>query len=129
MSDEQILELGQRWADAERQADIAALDTLLADDFLAVGPRGFVLTRQQYLEPRRAGDLKTEAFAWQEVSVRHYGAVAVAVGIQAQTASYQGQDASGRFRTTQVAVQVAGRWLLAGLHISGPIPDLPPRQG
>ena len=129
MSHEQILELGQRWADAERRADVAALDALLADDFVAVGPRGFVLDRRQYLEPRRSGALTTDALSWQDVSVRDHGAAAVAVGVVAQHAAYQGQDASGRFRVTQIAVQEAGRWLLAGLQFSGPIPDMPPKQG
>ena len=129
MTHDQILDLGRRWADAERRADIAALDALLADDFVAVGPRGFVLNRQQYLEPRRSGDLKTDALSWQDVSVRDYGAAVVSVGIVTQQAAYQGQDASGRFRVTQVAVQKAGRWQLAGIQFSGPISDGPPRQG
>lgn len=129
MTHEQILDLGQRWADAERHADVAALNTLLADDFVAVGPRGFVLNRQQWLDRYRSGDLKNDTLSWAKVSVRDYGEAAVAVGIQTQHAAYQGHDASGRFRVTQVAVHQAGRWLIAGLHRSGPIPDVPPRHG
>jgi ketosteroid isomerase-like protein len=126
MTHEQILALGRRWADAERQGDIVALDALLADDFVAVGPRGFVLNRQQWLDRYRSGNLKNEVFSWQDIAVRDYGEVAIAVGVQAQQASFQGHDASGRFRLTQIAVRQAQRWLIAGLHLSGPIPDAPP---
>jgi ketosteroid isomerase-like protein len=126
MTYEQILDLGRRWADAERQGDIVALDALLADDFVAVGPRGFVLNRQQWLDRYRSGNLKNEVFSWQDIAVRDYGEVAIAVGVQAQQASFQGHDASGRFRLTQIAVRQAQRWLIAGLHLSGPIPDAPP---
>jgi ketosteroid isomerase-like protein len=128
MIQDQILALGQRWADAEQRGDSAALDTLMTDDFVAVGPRGFVLNRQQWLDRYRSGALKIEAFSWEDVSVREYGTAAIALGIVAQFASYQGQDASGRFRVTQIAVQKAGRWLCAGVQYSGPIPDVPPMQ-
>ena len=125
MTHEQILALGRRWADAERRGDVAALDALLADDFVAVGPRGFVLHRQQWLDRYRPGNLKNEAFSWQDIAVRDYGEVAIAVGVQAQQASFQGHDASGRFRLTQIVVRQAQRWLIAGLH---PVAPSPPRR-
>jgi len=40
------------------------------------------------------------------------------VGTQTQQTTYQGRDASGRFRVTQLAVERAGRWFLAGMHVS-----------
>lgn len=132
MTREDVLELGRRWADAERRGDADALAELLVDDFVVVGPLGFVLDRQQYLEPRRAGVLRLDAHSWDDVSVRDYGAAAVAGGIVTQQSTYQGQpapQASGRFRVTQVAVHQDGRWLLANIQYSGPIPDMPPRQG
>jgi hypothetical protein len=52
--------------------------------------------------------------------VRDYGTAAVVVGVQAQEASFQGGDNSGRFRLTLVAVRPAERWLVAGVHI-GPL--------
>jgi ketosteroid isomerase-like protein len=132
MTHDQILELGQQWADAEGRNDADTLEKLLADDVAVVGPLGFVLDRQQYLEPRRNGVLKLEDYSLSDVSVRDYGATAVAVGIVSQKSTYQGQpapQASGRFRVTQVAVQRDGHWLLANIQYSGPIPDMPPRQG
>lgn len=47
MTQQQILDLGRRWAEAERTADVASLDAILADDFAAIGPLGFVLDRGQ----------------------------------------------------------------------------------
>jgi ketosteroid isomerase-like protein len=132
MTREDVLDLGQRWADAEGRNDADALEKLLVDDVAVVGPLGFVLDRQQYLEPRRNGVLKLEDHSFDDVSVRDYGATAVVVGIVTQQSIYQGQpapQASGRFRVTHVAVQRNGRWLLANIQYSGPIPDMPPRQG
>jgi ketosteroid isomerase-like protein len=115
---DQILELGRRWATAERGDDADALAPLLADDFLLVGPLGFMLDKMQYLGSRRSGDLKHESLVWDDVHVRGYGDAAVAVGSQTQRATFQGRDASGRFRVTQVAVRYGDRWILAALHYS-----------
>jgi uncharacterized protein (TIGR02246 family) len=131
MTRDHILELGRRWAAAERRGNAGALAELLADDFTVIGPLGFTLDRQQYLEPRRNGVLKLDAHAWDDVSVRDYGETTVAVGVVTQQSTYEGKpapQASGRFRVTQVAVHRDGRWLLANLQYSGPIPHMPPRQ-
>jgi ketosteroid isomerase-like protein len=125
---QQILELGRRWAEAERHGDVAALDALLHEDFVGVGPLGFVLDRQQWLGPRRGGDLKNSTFEWQDPSVRVFGDTAVVVGTQIQESTYQGRDASGRFRVTQIVARTGAddRWVLAGMHLS-PVAEAPPR--
>lgn len=125
---DQVLELGRRWADAELRGDGAALDTLLADDFAAIGPRGFALDRQQWLDRYRSGDLKNAAFFLRDVNVREHGDTAILIGVQDQRSTFQGHDASGRFRLGMVAVRQVGRWVIAGLQLSGPMPDMPPAR-
>ena len=124
---DQILELGRRWAAAERGGDADALAPLLADDFLLVGPLGFMLDKMQYLGSRRSGDLKHESLVWDDVHVRGYGDAAVAVGSRTQRTTFQGRDASRRFRVTQVAIRRGDGWILAGLHYSPIAP--PPESG
>jgi len=128
MSHDQLPEFFTRWADAESRSDADALDVLMTDDCSLIGPRGFVLNHQQCLDRYRTGGLKTEAFSWSDVVVREYGPTTVVVGVVTQRASFQGQDASGRFRATQIAVQQQGQWKCAGLQFSGPIPEVPPRS-
>jgi ketosteroid isomerase-like protein len=125
MSHDQIPDLVRRWAEAESHSDADTLDGLMTDDCTVIGPRGFVLDRQQCLERYRSGGLRTEAFDWSDVRVREFGSTTVAVGIVTQRAFYRGQDASGRFRATQIAVQQDGTWKCAGLQFSGPIPEMP----
>src|SRR5689334_15544372 len=78
----QLHHLGQRWAEAERRGDASALEPLLADDFVLVGPLGFVLDKQQYLASRRSGDLRHASFAWEGAHANVYGEAAVVVGTQ-----------------------------------------------
>ena len=104
-----LADFGRCWAEAERRGDVWALDTLLTDDFTAVGPRGFVLDKKKWLDRCASGALVHDRFTWDEVTVRQYGAAAVAVGVQGQQSVFDGRDADGDFRVTQTIVEVGGR--------------------
>jgi ketosteroid isomerase-like protein len=75
-----------------------------------------VLTREQWLA-RFANGLENRAFAIEEPQVRGFGDAAVVLGVLAQETSWQGNDNSGRFRVTLVAVRPGEAWLLAHVHI------------
>ena len=111
------------WAAAEQRGDAAFLEGALTDDFVGVGPLGFVLTKDQWLG-RFADGLSYESFALDEVEARLYGEAAVVTGRQKQTGGFQGNDVGGEFRATLVLVEGDGRWLLAGWHAS-PIAGAP----
>jgi ketosteroid isomerase-like protein len=115
---EHIEELGRRWAAAEIAGDVAALDQLAADEFVLVGPLGFVLDKAQWLDRYRNADLVTSALAWRDSRVRIFGGCAVVVGVDEQEATYRGQPNNGRFRVTHVAVRDGEEWQLAGMHFS-----------
>jgi ketosteroid isomerase-like protein len=116
--DQELADFAHRWTQAERRGDVAALDALLTDDFTAVGPRGFILGKKQWLDRYASGALIHDAFTWQEVTIRQYGRAAVAVGVQGQQSIYDGRDADGYFRVTQLIVEVDGAWRLAAVHLS-----------
>ncbi len=122
--DTEVIGLVQRWAGAEQGNDAEALDGLLADDLVGVGPLGFVLDRQQWLE-RFGNGLANRAFAVEDPQVHGHGHAAVVVGALAQETSFRGADNSGRFRLTLLAVRPDDRWLVAGVHI-GPLQSVPP---
>lgn len=118
VSEEQVREVGRRWAEAEQRADLTTLDELATDDLTLVGPAGFVLDKHQWLDRYRSGALVTHELAWTDVAVRDYGDSAVAVGVHRQRASYAGHPVDGRFRATHVLVRRDGRWRLAPIHLS-----------
>jgi hypothetical protein len=51
-----VRDLVQQWAAAEQQNDAGLLDGLLVEDFAGVGPLGFVLTREQWLDRFASAD-------------------------------------------------------------------------
>ncbi|OKI56362.1 nuclear transport factor 2 family protein [Micromonospora sp. CB01531] len=123
-----VLELGRRWAEAEQRADVETLDALTVADFALVGPLGFVLDKQQWLNRYRTKDLITTSLTWGEVTVRAYGDAAVVIGLHTQQASYRGQPSDGQFRATHIAVRAGERWQLAGIQLS-PIGAFRPPEG
>ena len=115
--------LVEQFMAAEAGNDVAAHDRLMAPDFRGVGPLGFVLTREQWLDRLAPGQLVYQALAWSEPDVRLFGDAAIVIGAIDQRATYQGQDSNGRFRATIVVVGLDGTAVIAGLHLS---PIMPP---
>jgi ketosteroid isomerase-like protein len=122
----QIRDLASRWVAAELAADADALDTLTADDFQLVGPFGFVLDKQQWLDRYRSGDLATAVLTWHDVDLREYGDTVITIGTQSQHAAHKGSPASGDFRITHVFVRDHDRWMIAGMQLSPTMPMVPP---
>jgi ketosteroid isomerase-like protein len=104
-------------AAAEEAGDVGALSRLIADDFLLIGPLGFLLEKEQWLEQWRAGNLRYARLVIRHAQVRTYGDVAVVVGIQEQEGDYQGRAVDGRFRLTLI-VRTADGARVVGAHLS-----------
>ncbi|MEU5839064.1 nuclear transport factor 2 family protein [Streptomyces diacarni] len=131
---------GARWADAELHGDVPGLEALLTDDFVAVGPRGFLLDKRGWLARYETGALVHDLFTWRTEHLRRHGDGAVLLGVQSQQSVYEGRDVDGHFRATHhlttaaSAVPSAGTsatvrpaWRLAALHLS-PIEGTPPES-
>lgn len=122
-------ELLARWVDAEARGDTAVLDVLLHAEFQGDGPIGYVLAKDEWLDRHRSGDLVTRAFSWEKDYTRAQGRTTYARGIQSQEARYRGEDCSGRFLSTLVAICRDEGWTIVNLQLSAlPEPD-PSREG
>src|SRR5438876_8339187 len=114
--EQEVARLADAWATAELQGDTAFLERTLADDFVGVGPLGFLLTKQEWLARLQSGDLKYTADTLDEVNVRAYNEAAILIGRLTQEAAYRGNPINVLLRTTLVFVHQDGQWHLAGLH-------------
>lgn len=118
-TEQEVARLADAWATAELRSDTTFLERTLADDFIGIGPLGFMLTKQEWLVRHRSGDLKYESFSLDEVKVRVYNNdAAVLTGHQVQNGAYRGNHIQAQLRTTLVFVQLQGQWRLANLQLS-----------
>jgi ketosteroid isomerase-like protein len=69
------------WTAAERACDAGTLDTLLADEFVGIGPVGFVLDKSMWVGRFEHG-LRYEQLDLEEVEIHRHGETAVVVARQ-----------------------------------------------
>jgi hypothetical protein len=101
---------------AELHADTAALGELLTDDFLSIGPKGFVLDKRQWIE--RHQQFRYVTLDVSEVDVRCYDGAAIVRNVQHNTATYRDEHVDLRVRVGQTWVRDGARWRLAGIQFS-----------
>jgi ketosteroid isomerase-like protein len=124
-SQQPLTDLDRRWTAAEVNGDATTLDALATDDFTLVGPAGFVLDKQQWLDRYRGGGLRTRSLRFEQGPTRVYGDAAVTIGRWVQEAEFRDRPVNGEFRVTRLAVSDGSGWRLAGLQLS-PIAGSPP---
>jgi ketosteroid isomerase-like protein len=117
-TEQEVLHLADTWAAAELRGDTAFLEDRLSDDFIGIGPLGFMLTKQEWIARHQSGDLKYQSFSLVEVKVRVYSDAAILTGREVQEAAYRGNLIPGQFRITLVFIQQQGQWRLASLQLS-----------
>jgi hypothetical protein len=115
MADE-ILRLSQDFDEAELHADTDRLERLLADDFVSIGERGFVLNKEQWIA--RHGDFRLISCQTTDANVRHYDRTAILHGAQRLEATWMGEPMALSVRFSQVWVRQADHWLLASVQFS-----------
>jgi ketosteroid isomerase-like protein len=116
-----VLELGRAWVEAELAKDNDTLAAMAHPDLRLVGPLGFILDREQWLNRYQPGQLDTTSLVWDEVHVRVLGDTAISIGRQSQQATFQGRPSNGDFRISHVFVRdrsATHGWLIAGIQLS-----------
>jgi hypothetical protein len=115
----ELLEMAEGLRTAELRGDVPFLERVLAEDFLGIGPRGFVLTKDAWLARHRSGDLKYKTIERDEASLRTYGDAAILTSRETSQTEYRGQPVPvGALRATHVFVRKGRDWQLAGVQYS-----------
>ena len=129
--DEEVAGFLGELAGAERQGDAGRLERQLDDDFVGVGPLGFVLSKQDWLS-RFGHGLTYDDFSLEDPQVRRDGDTAIVVGTQNQSGSMQGNPLPfSSVRSTLVLRRRPDGWRLASVHMSfiAGTPGAPPVPG
>jgi ketosteroid isomerase-like protein len=108
--EKQVAALSERHRVAAVKGDTQALDAVLADDWVVVGPSGEVDTKRQQAQKIKDGSLVFEAIDAQEVKVRMHGDTAIVMGLYHIKATLNGRKVDGVFRNTEVFAKQAGAW-------------------
>lgn len=115
----EIDQLEQNWRDAVMNHNVSAMDSLLADDYIAITPNGTLQSKEQTLANLRAGTLRIKSLDFADRKVRFYGQTAL-VTSRAEVSGTNGDvELSGSFRYTRVYVRNAqGTWKIVSFEAS-----------
>jgi hypothetical protein len=111
-----IRALQNEFDEAELEADAETLQRLLCEDFLSIGPRGFVLDKQEWIG--RHVHFTYHALDVSDMDIRMYDDAAIVRTIQRNKASYKTENVHLAVRVTQVWVRQKDEWRMAGIHFS-----------
>jgi ketosteroid isomerase-like protein len=109
----QVSQLEQDLIEAFRHNDAAALERILADDFVFTDPRGASITKDLWLEDLRSGAFAFESVEIEDIRVRLAGDAALVTGLVTLKARARAGVYNGQFGVIDVYMKREGRWQLA----------------
>jgi ketosteroid isomerase-like protein len=115
----EIDHLEETWRDAMLNGNTAAMDALLADDYMAITASGTLQTKEQTLASLRSGHTHFKVLVISDRKVRFYGTTAVVTSLAEAQGTNADHDFSGSFRYTRVYVRDAqGAWKIVSFEAS-----------
>src|SRR6185295_12623852 len=79
-AEQAVLQATQAWLDADERQDRAALDKLIADDFVGTAPRGRMVSKQDIIPEAGTTGGHSLSISAQELKVHVLGDTAIVVG-------------------------------------------------
>lgn len=115
----EIDHLEAEWRDAVLKPNTKLMDSLLADDYLAITPSGMVQTKEDTLANLRTGRTHLSTLTVSDRKVRFYGTTAVVTSMATVEGTVGDEPLTGSFRYTRVYVRDAkGGWKIVSFEAS-----------
>lgn len=115
----EIDKLEEVWRNAVLNGNTAAMDALLADDYMAITASGTLQTKEQTLANLRSGRTRITQLDISDRKVRFYGMTAVVTSLAEVKGTKADGDFTGSFRYTRVYVRDArGQWKIVSFEAS-----------
>src|ERR1700739_2129130 len=114
-----ITALENKWNLAYQKGDIAALNALLADDFIITVEDGSTFSKPGYIAHSGDPDIKVDVSDMSDVKIRMHGNVAVVTGAYHEKGTNKGKPYEYHDRYTDVWQNIGGNWQLVASHFAG----------
>jgi len=116
---DQILALESQWRTAQVSDDTAAMEKLLAPDYLGIMWNGDVLTKTQQIDRMRTRQLVLTSYEATDVNVKIKGSVAIVTSLAHVQASSDNHPIDGDYRYTRVYQHLpGGTWQITNFEIT-----------
>jgi ketosteroid isomerase-like protein len=115
-----ILGLENKWNAAYQRGDIAAMDSLLADDFIITVEDGSTFSKPGYIAHNGDSTVHVKKSEMSDLRVRMHGNTAVVTGAYHEKGTSKGKPYEYRDRFTDVWMNRNDRWQVIASHYSVP---------
>lgn len=95
-------------------SDVVALDSLIADTLIFVGPSGDVFRKEDDLDLHRSGRQKLTSAEWRSVEIVTHARSAVALVTANLVGTFDGNAFSGDFRYCRFWAETDAGWRVVG---------------
>jgi len=109
---EAVKQVAQDMGDAMVAVNLEKLNEIFADDWVAAGASGKVLTKESMLQSIKSGSYKLRSFELGPTDVQVFGNVAISQGSVIESKSRDGKDLSGTYVWMDVLKKRAGKWVV-----------------
>jgi ketosteroid isomerase-like protein len=113
----QVEQLEEVWRTAQLNDDVAAMDKLLADDYVGITMMGQVVTKMQQLDRMKNRTLVLDKIALDDVKVKLIGSTAIVTSRADIDGTNDGEPIHGNYRYTRVYSRTpAGVWKITNFE-------------
>jgi ketosteroid isomerase-like protein len=116
-----ITALENKWCEAYKEHDVAAVNSLLADDFIITVEDGNTYGKQGYVAHSGDSSTQVEVAEMQEMHVRLRGNVAIVTGAYHEKGKDKGKPYEYHDRFTDTWINTDGKWEVLASHYSVPV--------
>jgi ketosteroid isomerase-like protein len=111
--------LEDHWRDAILNRNVAAMENLLASDYMAITPNGTLQSKEETLANMRSGALQIKSIEISDRKVRFYGATALVTSRAEVSGTTPEGELTGSYRYTRVYVRDgSGVWRIVSFEAS-----------
>ena len=114
-----LRKLEREWLDAGHNKDVAAMDRILADDFIITFEDGSVRDKAEVMRRLRVATKNPNEYEWTEDSeVRVHGNTAIIVGRYRYRLREKDKETVTESRYTDTYIKRKGHWQVVASHLS-----------
>ena len=117
-SEQEVRKLERSWLDAYEKRDVAAMSSIVADDFTITFPDGSIQTKPQIVESLKRPGAPSMKFFTENVQSRAYGDTVVLIGLVVSEWRQNDKPMTDRSRYTDTYVKRNGKWQVVASHLS-----------
>lgn len=111
-----VLKATLDWLAADERQDRTALNRIIADDFVGIGPRGTTVSKRDVIPREGTAEGHGLSISGQDIKARVFGDTAIVTGRGVPKTQ---QEERPEMRFTVMFVKRAGSWQMVGAHLSG----------